>query len=118
MERARRYKGNSSAAHDEMVSAFERASGMTAEQVRALVAAAVALVGSFWQVSHPTPAPALYEQVPEWGHVAYDFKARPRLAAAVNGHRTCRNHHAGVAVPLGAPGWCGGTAQADARRRC
>jgi len=31
-------------------------------------------------VSHPTPTlAALYEKVPEWGHVAFDFAPRLRL---------------------------------------
>jgi tetracycline repressor-like protein len=80
IERARRYKTNSFAAHDEMVTTLERASVMTAEQVRALVAAALAFAATFWQVSHPTPTlAALYEQVPAWGHVALDFAPRLRL---------------------------------------
>jgi AcrR family transcriptional regulator len=80
MERARRYKTSSFAAHDEIVSALDHASGMTVEQIQALVAAALAFAASFWQVSHPTPTlAALYEQVPRWGHVALDFKPRLRL---------------------------------------
>jgi hypothetical protein len=80
IERARRYKTNSFAAHDEMVSALDHASDMTADQVRALVAAALAFAASFWQISHPTPTlAALYQQVPAWGHVALDFAPRLRL---------------------------------------
>ena len=80
IERARRYKANSFAAHDEMVDALDRASEMTADQIRALVAAAMAFAATFWQVSHPTPTlAALYEQVPAWGHVALDFAPRLRL---------------------------------------
>jgi hypothetical protein len=80
IERARRYKASSFAAHDEMVSALDDASAMTADQIRALVAAAMAFAATFWQVSHPTPTlAALYEQVPEWGHVALDFAPRLRL---------------------------------------
>jgi AcrR family transcriptional regulator len=79
MERARRYKASSFASYDEIVSALEHASGMSAGQIRALVAAALAFAASFWQVSHPTPTlAALYEQVPEWGHVALDFTPRLR----------------------------------------
>ena len=79
IERARRYKANSFAAHDEMVDALDRASDMTADQIRALAAAAMAFASAFWQVSHPTPTlAALYEQVPAWGHVALDFA--PRLS--------------------------------------
>jgi len=80
IERARRYKTNSFAAHDEMVDALDRGSGMTADQIRALVAAAMAFAATFWQVSRPTPTlAALYEQVPAWGHVALDFAPRLRL---------------------------------------
>jgi AcrR family transcriptional regulator len=80
IERARRYKTNSFAAHDEMVSALDHASDMTADQIRALVAAAQAFAATFWQISHPTPTlAALYEQVPAWGHVALDFAPRLRL---------------------------------------
>ncbi|MGW4463179.1 TetR family transcriptional regulator [Micromonospora sp. NPDC004704] len=80
MERARRYKTSSFAAHDEIVSALDHASGMTVEQIQALVAATLAFAASFWQVSHPTPTlAALYEQVPHWGHVALDFEPRLRL---------------------------------------
>jgi AcrR family transcriptional regulator len=79
MERARRYKTSSFAAHDEIVNALDHASGMTVDQIRALVAAALAFAASFWQVSHPTPTlAALYEQVPRWGHVALDFAPRLR----------------------------------------
>jgi len=79
MERARRYKTNSFAAHDDIVSVLDHASDMSAEQIRALVAAAMAFASTFWQVSHPTPTlAALYEQVPAWGHVALDFA--PRLS--------------------------------------
>lgn len=79
MERARQYKTGSFAAHDEIVSALDHASGMTVEQIRALMAAALAFAASFWQVSHPTPTlAALYEQVPRWGHVALDFAPRLR----------------------------------------
>jgi AcrR family transcriptional regulator len=80
IERARRYKTNSFAAHDEMVSALDHASDMTADQIRALVAAALAFAATFWQISHPTPTlAALYEQVPAWDHVALDFAPRLRL---------------------------------------
>jgi AcrR family transcriptional regulator len=80
IERARQYKTNSFAAHDEIVSALDRASSMPAEQIQALVAATLAFAASFWQVSHPTPTlAALYEQVPRWGHVALDFLPRLRL---------------------------------------
>jgi AcrR family transcriptional regulator len=80
IERARQYKTNSFAAHDEIVRALDRAGSMTIEQLRGLIAAALALAGGFWQVSHPTPTlAALYDQVPAWGHVALDFLPRLRL---------------------------------------
>jgi AcrR family transcriptional regulator len=80
MERARRYKANSFAAHDEIVSALDHASGMTAGQIEALISATLAFAAGFWQVSHPTPTlAALYEQVPRWGHVALDFAPRLQL---------------------------------------
>ncbi|GLZ02092.1 TetR family transcriptional regulator [Actinoplanes sp. NBRC 103695] len=80
IERARQYKTNSFAAYDRIVAALHRASSMTVEQVQALIAATLAFAASFWQVSHPTPTlAALYEQVPDWGHVALDFQPRLRL---------------------------------------
>jgi AcrR family transcriptional regulator len=88
LERARRYKANSFAAHDEIVSALDHASGMTAGQIRALISATLAFAAGFWQVSHPTPTlAALYEQVPRWGHVALDFAPRlgPLLQATAVG---------------------------------
>ena len=37
------------------------------------MATALALAAYLWQVAYPTPTlAALYEQVPEWGHVALD----------------------------------------------
>jgi len=79
IERARQYKTNSFAAHDEIVRALDSASSMTIEQIQALMAAALAFAAGFWQVSHPTPTlAALYEQVPRWGHVALDFHPRLR----------------------------------------
>jgi AcrR family transcriptional regulator len=80
IERARQYKTNSFAAHDKIVELLDRVSSMTVDQIRALVAATLAFAASFWQVSHPTPTlAALYEQVPEWGHVALDFQRRLQL---------------------------------------
>jgi AcrR family transcriptional regulator len=80
MERARQYKTNSFAAFDEIVSALDRASSMTVEQIQALMAATLAFAAGLWQVSHPTPTlAALYEQVPRWGHAALDFQPRLRL---------------------------------------
>jgi AcrR family transcriptional regulator len=79
LERARRYKTNSFAAHDEIVSALDHASGLTAGQIQALISATLAFAAGFWQVAHPTPTlAALYEQVPRWGHVALDFGPRLR----------------------------------------
>jgi AcrR family transcriptional regulator len=80
MERARRYKASSFAAHDEIVGALDSASGMTAAQIQALIAAALAFAAGFWQLAHPTPTlAALYEEVPDWGHVALDFAPRMQL---------------------------------------
>jgi len=80
IERARQYKTNSFAAYDEIVDVLDGVSSMTVAQIQALVAAALAFAASFWQVSHPTPTlAALYEQVPEWGHVAMDFQPRLQL---------------------------------------
>jgi hypothetical protein len=87
-DRARRYKTSSFAAHDEIVSALDRASSMTVAQLRSLMAAALAFAATFWQISHPTPTlAALYEQVPRWGHVALDFEPRLQslLAATAAG---------------------------------
>jgi AcrR family transcriptional regulator len=82
IERARRYKTNAFAAHDELVGALVDASGMNEAQVQTLVATTISIAASLWQVSHPTPTlAALYEQVPTWGHVALDFK--PRLTLIV-----------------------------------
>lgn len=79
IERARRYKTNAFAAHDELVAALVEAGAMDTAQIQTLVATTISLTASFWQISHPTPTlAALYEEVPEWGHVALDFE--PRLA--------------------------------------
>ena len=57
-----------------------RVSRMTVDQIQALLAATLAFAANLWQVSHPTPTlAALYEQVPDWGHVALDFRPRLRL---------------------------------------
>ncbi|GID30343.1 TetR family transcriptional regulator [Paractinoplanes brasiliensis] len=80
IERARQYKTNAFAAYDEIVVVLDRASRMTVDQIQALLAATLAFAANFWQVSHPTPTlAALYEQVPDWGHVALDFRPRLRL---------------------------------------
>ncbi|WP_329079913.1 MULTISPECIES: TetR family transcriptional regulator [unclassified Streptosporangium] len=77
VERARRYKTNATAAHDEIAATLDHASGMTLEQIGSLLAVAVVLAAGFWQVSHPTPTlAALYEEVPAWGHAALDFAPR------------------------------------------
>lgn len=77
IERARQYKTNAFAAHDEIATALDRASELTVEQIDSLLAVAVMLAAGLWQVSHPTPTLAtLYEQVPRWGHVALDFAPR------------------------------------------
>ena len=82
IERARRYKTNAFAAHDEIATALDHASSMTLEQIGNLLAVAITLASGFWQVSHPTPTlAALYEQEPQWGHVALDFA--PRLNRAL-----------------------------------
>lgn len=79
LERARRYKAGAFAAHGDIVAALARAGGMDAGQVGNLLAAAIMLAAGFWQVSHPAPTLSLlYEQVPEWGHVALDFAPRLR----------------------------------------
>ncbi|WP_433790854.1 TetR family transcriptional regulator [Actinoplanes sp. CA-252034] len=80
IERARQYKTNAFAAYDEIVVVLDRVSRMTVDQIQALLAATLAFAANFWQVSHPTPTlAALYEQVPDWGHVALDFRPRLRL---------------------------------------
>jgi AcrR family transcriptional regulator len=79
IERARRYKANAFADHDKIVIALVQASRMTAEQLQNLLATTLMLAAGFWQVSHPTPMLArLYEEVPDWGHVALDFGPRLR----------------------------------------
>lgn len=80
IERARAYKSNAFAAADGMVAELDRASGMSADQLQNLLAAAISLAAALWQASHPTPTlAALYEQVPDWGHAALDFEPRLRL---------------------------------------
>jgi len=88
LERARRYKASAFAAHDEMIAALAAASTLTPAQLQDLIATALALSAMLWQVAHPTPTLArLYEQVPEWGHVALDFGPRLRdlLRASARG---------------------------------
>lgn len=82
-ERARQYKTESFAAHDAIVRTLDVASTMTTDQLAGLLAATLALASHGWQVSHPTPTlAALYEKVPEWGHVAFDFAPRLKLLLA------------------------------------
>jgi AcrR family transcriptional regulator len=77
LERARRYKTNAFAAHDDMVAGLAAASTMSRAQLQDLMATALALAAYLWQVAHPTPTLAvLYDEVPEWGHVALDFASR------------------------------------------
>lgn len=79
IERARRYKTNAFAAHDQIVSMLAQASSMTAQQLQGLLASTIMLAAGYWQVSHPTPTLArLYQEVPAWGHVALDFGPRLR----------------------------------------
>lgn len=82
LERARQYKLTSFAAHDAIIDTLSRAGALTREQLALLLAATLALAANGWQVAHPTPSlAALYEEVPEWGHVAFDFA--PRLKAVL-----------------------------------
>jgi hypothetical protein len=88
IERARRYKTNAFAAHDEIVAALEQAGSMSTGQIQSLMSATVSLTATMWQASHPTPALAsLYEQVPRWGHAALEFapKLRHLLKATATG---------------------------------
>ena len=79
IERARRYKTNAFAAFGDMVGLLAQASSMTAVQIQHLLTATLMLAAGFWQAAHPTQTLAqLYEQVPEWGHVALDFGPRLR----------------------------------------
>ncbi|MFZ4877155.1 TetR family transcriptional regulator [Janthinobacterium sp. Mn2066] len=79
IERARRYKTNAFAAHDQIVSALVQASNMTTQQLQSLLSATIMLAAGSWQVSHPAPTLArLYQEVPAWGHVALDFGPRLR----------------------------------------
>ena len=81
IDRARRFKENAFGFFDEIVAELTRAGTMSAAQIGALVPIASALAASFWKVAHPTPSLAeLYAQVPEWGHVAYEFEPKLRLA--------------------------------------
>ena len=48
---------------------------------------ALAPAAYLWQVAHPTPTlAALYERVPEWGHVTLDFA--PRFRELLNASAT------------------------------
>ncbi|NLU75233.1 TetR family transcriptional regulator [Streptomyces sp. HNM0575] len=80
LDRARRYKGTATAAHDEIVSALKRASTMSAVQIRVLMATTVTAAGGLWQAAHPGPTlAALYRQEPTWAHDALDFEPRLTL---------------------------------------
>lgn len=80
IDRARRYKTDATAAHDDIAAAVDRASTLTIEQVVSLLAVAVVLAAGFWQVANPTPTLAkLYEEDPRWGHAASDIA--PQLDA-------------------------------------
>lgn len=82
IERARRFKTNSFLDHDAVVTALDRASTMTRAQISSLVPAVATFAAGFWQISHPTPSLIeLYKQVPEWGHVAYEYEPKLRLLA-------------------------------------
>ncbi len=77
IERARRFKTNSFAAHDAIVDVLTAASTMTSAQVQGVITVALALTANLWQLSHPTPTLAeLYAQHPRWSHVALDFEPR------------------------------------------
>lgn len=80
LDRARRYKSQATAAHDELVSALESASSMTLVQIQTLVATTVTVAAGLWQAAHPAPTlAALYEQEPQWAHAALDFEPRVSL---------------------------------------
>lgn len=80
IDRARRYKLSAFAAHDELVGALQRSTTMTPAQVQTLVTTTVALTASLWQTAHPSSTLVeLYEQEPDWGHYALDFKPRLTL---------------------------------------
>ncbi|WP_221890186.1 TetR family transcriptional regulator [Mycolicibacterium hodleri] len=80
IERARRYKFVAFAAHDELIGALQRSSAMAPAHVETLVTTTVALTASLWQTANPSPTLArLYEQEPDWGHYALDFKPRLTL---------------------------------------
>ena len=82
IDRAHRFKTNSFQAHDAIVLAIAGASSLSPAQVIDLIPAVAAVAAAFWQFSHPTPSLAeLYRQVPEWGHVAYEFESKVRLLA-------------------------------------
>lgn len=77
LEQARRYKTNAYVEHRKIVHTLTEASSFTVAQATALVPAATSLAATFWQISHPSPSLIeLYEQVPEWGRVAYNFEPK------------------------------------------
>jgi AcrR family transcriptional regulator len=82
IERARRFKTNATRANEEIVTALEHASTMTAGQITSLLAAAGVLAAGLWQLAHPTKTLAqLYEQEPRLAHGVLDFS--PRLDSLV-----------------------------------
>lgn len=82
IERARRYKTNAFAAHNDIVFALAQTSSMSEQQLQSLLAATVLLAAGLWQVSHPNATLVqLYKQVPEWEHIALNFG--PRLRSLV-----------------------------------
>ncbi|WP_433272331.1 hypothetical protein ACQPZA_18960 [Pseudonocardia xinjiangensis] len=87
IERARRYKTSSFAAHDAIVDALAGAGTMATAQVQGLFSTALGVTAYLWQVSHPTATLAeLYAQEPRWAHAALDFEPRlSRLLQAAAG---------------------------------
>jgi AcrR family transcriptional regulator len=80
VERAHRFKTNSFLEHDAIVNALLAASTMTRAQISSLVPAVATFAAGFWQIAHPTPSLIeLYTQVPEWGHVAYEYGPKLQL---------------------------------------
>ncbi|MFE2599466.1 TetR family transcriptional regulator [Streptomyces sp. NPDC059396] len=84
IERARRFKTEGFRAQHAMSRAIADASDeIGVPEARTVLAATAALAGNLWQLSHPAPTlAALYEQVPEWGHVALNFE--PSLEYMLN----------------------------------
>jgi AcrR family transcriptional regulator len=78
LERARRYKTNSFAAHDAIVEALTSATDhMTTQQTQDLITVTLGLTANLWQISHPTATLAeLYTHEPRWSHAALNFEPR------------------------------------------